>query len=105
MSEELRVDTDVMRSYAARVDATADQVSQAQWAVGSLNTIGALGALCAPLLGPAVGFVEAGARSCIDAAGQGLGRMCELLGRSAQVYDAAEAQIAEDLRAIMERLP
>lgn len=30
MSEELRVDTDVMRSYAARMDATADQVSQAQ---------------------------------------------------------------------------
>ena len=99
------MDTDVMRSYAARVDATADQVSQAQWAVGSLNTIGALGALCAPLLGPAVGFVEAGARSCIDATGQGLGRMYELLGRSAQGYDMVETQIAEDLRAIMERLP
>lgn len=105
MSEELRVDTDVVRSYAARVDATADQVSQAQWAVGSLNTIGALGALCAPLLGPAVSFVEAGARSCIDATGQGLGRMYELLGRTAQDYDAVESQIAEDLRAIMERLP
>ena len=105
MSEELRVDTDMLRSYAARVDAAADQVSQAQWAVGSLNTIGALGVLCAPLLGPAVGFVEAGARSCIDATGQGLGRMYELLGRTAQDYDAVEAQIAEDLHAIMERLP
>ena len=105
MSEELRVDTDVMRSYAARVDATADQVSQAQWAVGSLNTIGALGVLCAPLLGPAVGFVEAGARSCIDATGQGLGRMYELLGSTAQDYDAVEAKIVDDLRAIMERLP
>ncbi len=105
MSEELRVDTDVMRSYAARVDATADQVSQAQWAVGSLNTIGALGALCAPLLGPAVGLVEAGARSCIDATGQGLGRMYELLGSTAQNYDAVEAKIVDDLRAIMERLP
>ena len=105
MSEKMRVNTDMLRSYAARVDATADQVSQAQWAVGSLNTIGALGALCAPLLGPAVGLVEAGARSCIDATGQGLGRMYELLGRTAQDYDAVEAQIAEDLRAIMERLP
>ena len=105
MSEKMRVNTDMLRSYAARVDATADQVSQAQWAVGSLNTIGALGVLCAPLLGPAVGFVEAGARSCIDATGQGLGRMYELLGRTAQDYDAVEAQIAEDLRAIMERLP
>lgn len=73
--------------------------------MGSLNTIGALGALCAPLLGPAVGFVEAGARSCIDATGQGLGRMYELLGRTAQDYDAVEAQISEDLRAIMELLP
>lgn len=105
MSEELRVDTDVMRSYAARVEATADQVSQAQWAVGSLNTIGALGVLCAPFLGPAVGFVEAGARSCIDATGQGLGRMYDLLGSTAQGYDSVEAQVAEDLRAIMERLP
>ena len=99
------MDTDVMRSYAARVDATADQVSQAQWAVGSLNTVGALGVLCAPLLGPAVGLVEAGGRSCIDAAGQSMGRMSELLGRSAQGYDMVETQIAEDLRAIMERLP
>ena len=31
--------------------------------------------------------------------------MYELLGRTAQDYDAVEAQIAEDLRAIMERLP
>ena len=105
MSEELRVDTDMLRSYAARVDATADQVSQAQWAVGSLNTVGALGVLCAPLLGPAVGLVEAGARSCIDAAGQGLGRMSELLGRTALDSDLVEPQIAEDRRAIMERLP
>lgn len=37
--------------------------------------------------------------------GQGLGRMYELLGSTAQDYDAVETQIAEDLRAIMERLP
>ena len=73
--------------------------------MGSLNTVGALGVLCAPLLGPAVGLVEAGARSCIDATGQGLGRMYELLGSTAQDYDVVETQIVDDLRAIMERLP
>ena len=93
------VHTGAMRAHAARVRGVRGGIDAAEDAAASVSLAGgALGLLCTPLLLPALGAVELAGRGAIRGAGGSLQLTADVLGATADAYDAVDDAVSSGWR-------
>jgi len=98
VSGEISIDTDLLRTHAARVDATADGIAEAVSAARSLNLAdGAFGLLCAFMV-PPIGMVAQVATTALDSAQNWVDTSASQVRAAATDFDTFERNLADQLR-------